>query len=212
MNPLPPLIPPLHVSAAYVALANKALGSHVMAALRSPGQALALAHLWDVLRSERDALDPADQRLILAVSDVVYHLTQNLRAERRDASFVVGITVKILTPPPDPGEGQLWTRPGVGAPWGLRNAADIPDGWQTEAVPHLAAVCHYGDAFTVVGYDGVLATYAEAAGVSGLVGIIAASGLTSGLLAAMSAARRGEPGAEQALDLAKRLSAAVEGL
>lgn len=209
MNPLPP---PLHVSAAYVALSDKPLGARLMAALRSPGQALALAHLWDVLRSERDALDPADQRLLLAVGDVVYHLTQNLNALRRDASFVVGITVKILTPPPDPGEGQLWTRPGVGSPWGLRNVADIPADWQAEAVPHLAAVCHYGDAFTVVGYDGVLATYAEAAGVSGLVGIIAASGLTSGLLAAMSAARRGEPGAEQALDLAKRLSAAVEGL
>ena len=207
-----PLLPPLHVSAAYVALSDKPLGARLMAALRSPGQALALAHLWDVLRSERDALDPADQRLLLAVGDVVYHLTQNLRAERRDASFVVGVTVKILTPPPDPGEGQLWTRPGVGSPWGLRNAADIPDGWQTEAVPHLAAVCHYGDAFTVVGYDGVLATYAEAATVSGLVGILAASGLTSGLLAAMSAARRGDPGAEQALDLAKRLSAAVGGL
>ena len=209
-----PLLPPLHVSAAYVALSDKPLGARLMAALRSPGQALALARLWDALRAERRALhiDSPEERLLLAVGDVVYHLTQNLNALRRDASFVVGVTVKILTPPPDPGEGQLWTRPGVGAPWGLRNAADIPDGWQTEAVPHLAAVCHYGDAFTVVGYDGVLATYAEAAGVSGLVGIIAASGLTSGLLAAMSAARRGEPGAEQALDLAKRLSAAVEGL
>ena len=178
-----PLLPPLHVSAAYVALADKALGARLMTALRSPGQALAMTRLWN-----------------------------EIRAERRDASFVVGVTVKILTPPPDPGEGQLWTRPGVGSPWGLRNVAEIPAEWQAEAVPHLAAVCHYGDAFTVVGYDGVLATYAEAAGVSGLVGIIAASGLTSGLLAAMSAARRGEPGAEQALDLAKRLSAAVEGL
>ena len=211
MNPLPP---PLHVSAAYVALSDKPLGARLMAALRSPGQALALARLWDALRAERRALhiDSPEERLLLAVGDVVYHLTQNLNALRRDASFVVGITVKILTPPPDPGEGQLWTRPGVGSPWGLRNVAEIPADWQTEAVPHLAAVCHHGDAFTVVGYDGVLATYAEAAGVSGLVGIIAASGLTSGLLAAMSAARRGEPGAEQALDLAKRLSAAVEGL
>lgn len=209
-----PLLPPLHVSAAYVALSNKALGARLMAALRSPGQALALARLWDTLRTERKALplDSAEERLILAVGDVVYHLTQNLRAERRDASFVVGVTVKILTPPPDPGEGQLWTRPGVGSPWGLRNVAETPADWQTEEVPHLAAVCHYGDEFTVVGYDGVIPTYEEAATVSGLVGIIAASGLTSGLLAAMSAARRGAPGAEQALDLAKRLSAAVEGL
>lgn len=208
-----PLIPPLHVSAAYVALASQDHGASLLSALRAPSPPLALVRLWEAIRAEIKATSDADRaNLLTRIADVVFYLQGGLDVDPRDAAHVVGVVVKILTPPPSPPHDHLWTRPGVGSPWALRPAAEIPPEWPTVASPRLAAVYRNGDAFAVIGADETFATYDEAATVSEIVGVLAHSGIATGLRAATSRARRETPGAESALALAKRLAGAVEGL
>lgn len=206
-----PLIPPLHVSAAYVALSDREHGARLLAALRSPLPSLALVRLWDDLRTEVEAL--ADAAHLTRIADVAFFLQGGLDIHPDDAAHVVGVVVKILTPPPALMPGALWTRPGIGRPWRQLPADEIPVAWPTVATPRLAAVCEVGGAFIVIGYDGgALPAYEEAATVSEIVGVFANCGLDTGLRAAASRARRGTPGGEQALAFAKRLAGAVEGL
>ena len=209
-----PLTPPLAVSAAYVAINNREHGARLMTALRSPGQALAMTRLWNEIRAERKALPqgcPEDLTLA-AFAEAVFYLSDNLNAPSRCAQRVVGVTVRTLNPTPALPSGHLWHRVGVGEPWAPRMVEAIPYLEPSETVLHLAAIYHNGDAFAVVGADKTFTTYEEAATVSNLVAMMAPSGLATGLRAARSYVKRDLPGAEQALDLAERLSAAVEGL
>lgn len=207
-----PIIPPLAVSAAYVALSDREHGARLLAALRAPLPPLALVRLWDDLRTESKALPDADARLT-PIADVAFFLQGGLDIHPDDAAHVVGVVVKILTPPPALTPGALWTRPGIGRPWRQLPADEISAAWPTVATPRLAAVCEVGGAFIVIGYDGgALATYDEAATISRVVGVFANCGLDTGLRAAASCARRGDRGGEQALAFAKRLAGAVEGL
>ena len=209
-----PLTPPLAVSAAYVAINNREHGARLMTALRSPGQALAMTRLWNEIRAERKALPqgcPEDLTLA-AFAEAVFYLSDNLNAPSRCAQRVVGVTVRTLNPTPALPSGHLWHRVGVGEPWAPRMVEAIPYLEPSETVLHLAAIYHNGDAFAVVGADKTFTTYEEAATVSNLVAMMAPSGLATGLRAARSYVKRDLPGAEQALDLAMRLSAAVEGL
>jgi len=212
MNPFPPA---LHVSAAYVALfADRDLGAQVLAALRAPNPTLGIARLWSAIRTDLKQLPLGcpEALTLAAVAEVIFYLQNNLNIHPRDAAPVVGTVVKILRPLPEPPPGHLWARFGVGYAWHLRHINDVPYGLEEEPTLRLAAVYEHAAGFDVVGCDRTFTTYAEAATVSEVIAVIAPTGLTKGLRAAMSRNRDGVIGAEQALDLAERLSAAVEGL
>lgn len=200
-----PLIPPLAVSAAYVALSDREHGARILAALRSPLPSLALTRLWHDLC--RDA-DPDEARF----AEVVYVLAHNLTPAPNDYAAVVGKVVRVLTPPPVREQHESWTRPGAGSAWLLRSRERIPDEWQTCDRLSLGAVYAVGDEFDVVGCDLLIGSYDEAATVAVVVGITGANGLDKGLRSAMANRKQERPGADLALTFIERLAGAVEGL
>lgn len=196
-----PLLPYLHVSTAYVARTNQEHGARLLAALRSPDQALALTRLWREVRET----DPA-------ISAVIDHLEHSLDPEFNDPTRVVGITVNILTPPPSPPPGHLWTREGTGQPWHTFPARDIPRGYKDAAQVYLAMVYRHEDVLHVVGCDRTFNDYAAAATMSAVIRIAARAGLTTAMRHARAFLDRGDPGADVALDFIEGLAGAVEGL
>ena len=205
-----PLVPPLAISAAYVALwLGREPAARLLAALREPGQDLAMTRLWRDLLAEHKA-NPSDD--LARFAQAVFVLSDNLNVTAHSAPRIVAIVVKTLRPPPGLLPGYLWSRPGMGTPWAPRPAFAIPDTYHTEAALPLAAIYTDGARLAVVGADDTFATYEEAATVSEWISFAAPRGLDSGLRAARHYVKRELPGADAALSLAERLAAAVEGL